>query len=559
MLGSHKGVLVTTLFLSLVASSVNLAQPMLVNKMLDQFGQHHTGGLVALLTLLLLTGAIASGAQTYLLTRTAERSVLSTRSLLIKHILRLPISTFNTLRSGDLITRLGSDTTLIRSAFTGGLVDTVASVFTMGGAIILMATLDTILLLVVLGVVTLTLIIILMASRQIQKFTKRLQTAVGELGSEMHRDLLAVRTIRAANAQQRAERELVSQADLAWQEGAKIAKFQGLLTPLMGIAMQLCFLLVLGVGGTRVVEGDMQIGELVAFVMYLFTLSMPIGMLFGAVTAIRSAMGAIERIDEVLRLPKEDDSGPDADPSASLSFIDVSFSYSSDQSTPTLTNLTFDVPSGHTVALVGPSGSGKSTTLALMQRFYDPDSGTIRLGDQDVSQFNRTSVRRSIGFVEQESAILSGTVRANLRLGNVDATDAQCWGALRRVGLEEKFQEKDAKGLDTLLGERGLSLSGGQRQRLALARMLLMNTPILLLDEPTSAVDSRNEELILDTIADRSEGRTVVMVAHRLSTVTAADQILVMDKGKIIARGTHRELLDASELYKELAKRQLLS
>ena len=557
MLGRHKGVLAIALALSLVAAGVNLAQPMLVNKMLNQFGQRPVGGIVVLLTILLLAGAIADGTQTYLLTRTAERSVFFTRIHLIRRMLRLPIPTFNTLRSGDLVTRLGSDTTLIRTAFTGGLVDAVASAFTMVGAVALMATLDTILLLVVLTVVVLAMVTMMVVSRQIQKFTKGLQTAVGELGAEMNRDLLAVRTIRAANAQQRVEGELVHQANLAWQEGAKIAKFQGLLSPLMEISIQLCFLLVLGVGGMRVAGGNMQLGELVAFVMYLFTLSSPIGMLFGAVTAIRSAMGAVERINEMLDLPEEDDSGPDAAPAASLSFVDVNFSYSPDQPTPTLKNLTFDVPAGRTVALVGPSGSGKSTTLALMQRFYDPSSGTIRLGGQDVSRFNRTSLRRSIGFVEQEAAILSGTVRNNLQLGSAEATDVQCWEALRRVGLEKKFQEKGAKGLDTLLGERGLSLSGGQRQRLALARMLLMNTPILLLDEPTSAVDSRNEELILDAIV--AEGRTVVMAAHRLSTVTNADQILVMDKGELVARGTHKELLRTSELYRELARRQLLS
>ena len=185
-----------------------------------------------------------------------------------------------------------------------------------------------------------------------------------------------------------------------------------------------------------------------------------------------------------------------------------------------------------------------------MQRFYDPDAGTIRLGEQDVAELSRESVRRSIGYVEQEAAVLAGSVRDNLHLANPDASDDECWNSLRKVGLAERFEE--AQGLDTLIGDRGVSLSGGQRQRLALARMLL-------LDEPTSAVDSRNEQLILDAIAESAEGRTLVVVAHRLSTVTDADQIIVMDEGRVVAKGRHEELLNSSPLYRDLASRQLLS
>ena len=373
-----------------------------------------------------------------------------TRTHLIARMLRLPIASFNTLRTGDLVTRLGSDTTMIRSAFTGGVVDSVASVFTMVGAIVLMAALDPILLVVVLAVLVLAVGTVIVASVKIQVFTKRLQAAVGDLGADMDRSLVAVRTVRASNAEDDVERELVAQADHAWQQGAKIAKFQGLLNPLVGVAMQLCFLLVLGVGGARVAAGSMELGELVAFVMYLFTLAMPIGLLFGAITTIRSAMGAVERINQVLALDVEDNSGPDISPAADLEFRDVGFAYDPDQSTPTVGSLNFTIPPGSTVALVGPSGSGKSTTLALMQRFYDPDRGQILLGGQDVFEFNRTSVRKAIGFVEQEASILAGSVRENLRLGARHAGDDQCWEALRRVGLEEKFRDLD--GLDTKLG-----------------------------------------------------------------------------------------------------------
>ena len=222
-----------------------------------------------------------------------------------------------------------------------------------------------------------------------------------------------------------------------------------------------------------------------------------------------------------------------------------------------LDDVSFSVAPGTKTALVGPSGGGKSTILALLERFYDPSSGKIFLGEQDMSTLSRESVRGMVGYVEQEAAILAGTVRENLQLANFSATDEQCWKALDQVNLRDRFA--DANGLETVLGDRGVSLSGGQRQRLALARMLLMDSPILVLDEPTSAVDSHNEQLILDAIATAGTKKTVIIVAHRLSTVTDADQILVIDDHQIQDRGTHEELLNSSMLYKELASRQLLA
>ncbi|WP_042380797.1 ABC transporter ATP-binding protein [Corynebacterium resistens] len=557
MLGKHKLDLFVGLVLSILGSIVQLTQPLVVNKMLQQIGSTSITPKVALLVVLLFIGAIAGGLKTYVLTRTAERSVYVTRQQLIARLLRLPISSFNTLRTGDLVSRLGSDTTLIRAAFTGGLVDSMASIFAVVGAVVFMAVLDPILLLVVIVVLSVTVGIVIVASARIQLFTKRLQTAVGDLGADMERSLVAVRTLRALNAENEVERELVGQADRAWRQGNKVARFEGMLDPLVFVALQLCFLFVLGVGGVRVAAGNMQLGELLAFIMYLFTLAMPIGLLFGAITTIRSAMGAVERVNEVLALDVEVNSGPDISPASELEFRNVCFAYDQEEPTPTVKSLTFTIQPGSKVAIVGPSGSGKSTTLALIQRFYDPNDGQILLGGQNISEYSRTSLRRIVGFLEQEASILAGTVRENLKLGAREATDVQCWEVLRKVGLEEKFQH--IKGLDTKLGERGISLSGGQRQRLALARTLLLDTPILLMDEPTSAVDSYNEKLILSTISEQCHGRTIVMVAHRLSTVIDADQILVMNQGSIVSSGTHSELMDNCPLYRDLAKRQSLA
>ncbi|QNH95916.1 ABC transporter ATP-binding protein [Corynebacterium anserum] len=567
MLAFHRGALVLGIVFALVNSVGALLQPEVMNRIIGEVGHGSVTDLVLVLFAIMLVTAVASACQIFVLNRTAEAAVFQTRGRLIARMLRLPMARYDSMRTGDLVTRLGSDTTLIRSAFTGGLVDAIAGVVTMLGSIILMALIDVFLLSMVLVLVAGTVVIVVIASKKIQRYTKQLQKSVGLLGAGMDRALVAIRTIRAANAQQQVEDDLVAEAERAFGKGKQTAKIEAFLYPVSGLALQASFLIVLGVGGARVSTGTIAVGDLVAFALYLFMLAMPLGQIFGAVTTIRSAMGAIERIQEVLDTPEESTAGDEAQLASSLSFDAISFSYPSAKEmegesvesvvrTEVLHDVSFQIPAGKVTAFVGPSGSGKSTTLALMQRFYDPDSGTIYLGEQNMSGLTRESVRRSIGYVEQEAAVLAGTVRDNLLLARYDATDGECWDCVRQVGLDQHFQQ--AEGLDTLIGDRGMSLSGGQRQRLALARMLLMDAPILLLDEPTSAVDSRNEQLILDAIADSARGRTLVVVAHRLSTVIDADQIIVMEAGRVVAVGTHEELLQISTLYRDLAHRQLL-
>lgn len=223
---------------------------------------------------------------------------------------------------------------------------------------------------------------------------------------------------------------------------------------------------------------------------------------------------------------------------------------------PVLREVSFGVPVGTTTAIVGPSGSGKSTLLSLVERFYDLDAGRIELGGGDIRELDRAALRRTLGYVEQQAPVLAGTIRDNLLLAAPEASDEQCSDVLRQVNLHERFEAAD--GLDSVLGDHGLQLSGGERQRLALARVLLTDAPVLLLDEPTASVDSRNEQLITDAIAAAAGRRTLLVVAHRLSTVRAADQIVVLDGGVVDGVGTHSELLETSPLYRDLAQRQFL-
>lgn len=554
MLAHHKGALTLALVLSVAGAVLSLMQPLVINNIISRIGAESVTPLVWGLVGLLLISSVVSALQLYVMTRTAESAVLTTRRQLAARMLRLPVRVYDRHRSGDLVTRLGSDTTLIRAAFTGGLIDAIGGAVMMVGAVILMALIDVLMLSIVLGVVVFTMVVVIGVSRFIQKYTKKAQAAVGELGADMDRALGAIRTIRAAGAEPRVEEGLHADAQEAFDMGVVVAKIGAALRPATGLAMQGSFLVVLGIGGARVSTGDITVADLVSFVLYLFMVSMPLGQIFGAITTVRQAMGAIERISEIMDEEPEATTGAPAQPARDLTFENVTFSY--DGQTEVLRDVSFHIPAGKKTAFVGPSGSGKSTTLALIERFYDIDSGRILLGDQDTAELSRASVRSVIGYVEQEAAVLSGTVRENLLLGSAEAGDERCWWALDQVNLRSRME--DAAGLDTVLGDRGLSLSGGQRQRLALARMLLMDTPVLLLDEPTSAVDSQNEQLILDSIDAIAEDRTLVVVAHRLSTVTDADQIIVIDAGRVVATGTHAELLTHSPIYRDLASRQLL-
>ncbi|WEK13720.1 MAG: ABC transporter ATP-binding protein [Candidatus Microbacterium phytovorans] len=603
----HTRVLVFVGLLSIVGAVVTLAQPLLVGQVIERVQSGEALGiLVWVIVGLVVVASLVAGYQHYLLQRTGTAVVYSSRRQLIARILRLPIAEFDARRTGDLVSRVGTDTTLLYAVLTQGLADAVGNALIFLGAIVAMAFIDPILLVAIVAVLGAAITAVVVLSGRIRTATRQQQEKVGELASGVERAVGSIRTIRAAGATSREADEVTARATEVYGVGVRIAKVSALVVPVAGIALQASLLVVLGFGGFRVADGSITIAQLVTFVMFLFLLIGPLGTLFGAITSVNQALGALGRIQEVLDLPLETDgdervaraisvdtglvgtaTGVDAVPA--IEFREVHFAYpaavvaarrsaetaaraalsdarvdpASVEVAPAgdgevLRGVSFAVPRGSRVALVGPSGAGKSTTLALIERFYDPTAGAILLDGVDVRGIDRDRLRAQLGYVEQDAPTLAGTIADNLRLGAPSATDAECEAVLRAVNLGGVL-ERDPLGLDAPVGEAGVMLSGGERQRLAIARALLAAPPILLLDESTSSLDGLNEQRMREAIDAVATGRTLVVIAHRLSTVVDSDLIVVLDGGSVVGQGTHAELVASVPLYRDLAAHQLLT
>lgn len=589
-LAEHRRVLGFVVALSTVGALTGLAQPLLVAQVISavEAGDPLTF-LVGMLISLVVATALLSGFRHYLLQRTGEGVVLSSRKTIVRRLLHLPIREFDERRTGDLVSRVGSDTTLLRAVLTQGLVEALGGAVTFIGAIIAMLILDPILFSLTIAVVAIAVTTVVTLSRRIRTASRKAQEKVGDLTASVERAISAIRTVRAAGATEREIAAIERDSEGAWRMGIVVAKISALVVPVSGIALQVAFLVVLGVGGFRVASGQLEVASLVAFILFLFMMIMPLGQAFGAINSVNQALGALGRIQEIIDIPSEDAADtasahttlPDIFPPTipALSFHHVSFSYperahkseaekllaeqlGSDApgepvSRAVLDDVSFVVPVGSRVALVGPSGAGKSTIFALTERFYDPTAGHIELAGVRLTDIPRAVLRRQLGYVEQDAPVLAGSIRDNLLLAAPEAATEECLAVIEEVNLSEVLA-RDPLGLDAPVGEGGVMLSGGERQRLAIARALLAAPGILLLDESTSSLDGKNEQLMRDAIDKVAQSRTLIVIAHRLSTVVDSDLIIVLENGQVIGQGTHRELLDSTPLYRDLASHQLL-
>jgi ATP-binding cassette subfamily C protein len=559
----HRWALLAGAVLSLLTGATGLLLPLIARELIDDLSHDRTitGALLAMSGLVVANTALGA-LGSYVLRRTAESVVLGARRALSSYLLRLRIAAVDRTEPGDLMARITSDTTLLREVTTDSLVGLGTGGLTLVATVVMMGLVDPVLLGVTLAVILAAGTVLGLIVPRINRASRQAQDAVGVMGASLERILGALRTVKASGAEHREERTLHAAAEESWRQSVRAAKWSAAAGNTAGLAMQIAFITVLAVGGARVATGAIDVGTLVAFLLYVFYLMSPIQQVVGAVTQYQTGAAALARIQEALRLPAEPAAQPAPLPSpgaepAAVAFTDVRFRYADDL--PYVHHgVTFAVPAQGMTAFVGPSGAGKTTVFSLIERFYDPESGVITLDGRDLADWELASLRSAIGYVEQDAPVLSGSLRDNLLLGHPDADEdavARVVKTTRLDGLVAKLPH----GLDTLVGHRGTKLSGGERQRVAIARALLRRPRLLLLDEATSQLDAVNEAALRDTVADVARTTTVLVVAHRLSTVTMADRIVVMDAGRVRAVGTHRELVGADPLYAELAATQFLA
>ncbi|WUT87785.1 ABC transporter ATP-binding protein/permease [Streptomyces melanogenes] len=550
--------------LGLLGSLMGLAQPLAAKHVMDDMGRGQVAaGPVVALSALVVAGGVLAGLGHYVLDRSAEAVVCAARRRLTDRLLRLRVPVVERTEPGDLIARATSDTALLRQSAPQAVSAAVTGTLITVATVVMMGLLDAVLLGVTLAVIAFVGVVVAVVSPHIGRATRHTQESVGRIGAALERALGAFRTLKASGAEQREAAVLHRAAEHARRTGVRAAAWEAVSATVSAVVVQICFLVVLGVGGTRVTSGAIGVSTLVAFLLYLFALAPRIGQLVDGVGQFQIGSAAAARIREVEELEVEDVGAPGVaappgqEPSpATVTFHEVRFAYR-----PGLPDVhrrvSFTVPGCGLTAFVGPSGAGKTTAFSLIERFYEPDAGRVSLDGKDVREWPLAELRANIGYVEQDSPVLAGTLRDNLTLGVGEATADQLRRVLRLARLEG-VADRLPQGLDTHVGHRGCRLSGGERQRVAIARALLRRPRLLLLDEATSQLDAANEAALRDTVADAARTTTVLVVAHRLSTVTTADRIVVMEAGCVRAVGTHAQLLAGDSLYRELATTQLL-
>jgi ABC-type multidrug transport system fused ATPase/permease subunit len=555
----HRRTLVLAAVLGLLGAAAGLAQPLAAREVIEALAADDslTGPLV-ILSVLVIAAAIVTAAHYWLLERTAQRIVLRARRGLTGRVLRLRMGELDRLAPGDLVARATSDTTLLGEVSSTGLVQLFNGAITLVGAIVLMAVIDVPLLLVTLLVLVVIGVAIGFVLPAIARATERAQASVGDMGSVLERALGAIRTVKASGAEEREAAAIGAAAEAAYRQGLRNARYQALVGTSTGFVIQVAFLAVLGVGGARVATGSLPVADLIAFLLYLFYLTDPVAGIAQGATQMQAGLAAVRRLETVSDLPVEEDeplSAAARDDGPLVAFDEVGFRYRA-EGPAVLDRVSFTVPARGLLAIVGPSGAGKTTLFALLERFYDPHEGSIAFGGRDLRAWPRSELRAAIAYVEQEAPVLAGSVRANLLYAAPEASEGALRATLDATRLDGVIAGLP-DGLDTDVGARGTGLSGGERQRIAIARALLREPRLLLLDEASSQLDAVNEQALRAAVASAAERCAVVAIAHRLSTVVAADRIVVLDGGRVRAQGTHRELVEGDALYRELATTQL--
>ena len=564
LLRPHLPTLLLGLLLGLAANAAGLATPLVTKWVLDSL--QDSGGLagpVGWLLALVVAGSVIGFCQWVLFGRLGERVVLGARRMLVDRVLRARVGDVVGTPSGEVVTRVTSDTGLLHAA-SSSLVGLVNAVIALVGTLVLMGVLDLPLLGTTMVAVVVVAVLMSTLLPRIARAESRTQESVGQVGATLEGAVRAIRTVKASRAEARIGERIGQHADDAARHGVSAAVTSALVWTISWTGIQLAVIAILGIGAWRAGNGLMEVSTLIAFLLYAFQLMGPISELTGNLTALQSGIAAAERIQQMARFQPETPDAPapetagdrrgapdradggSGDTVIELRGVTARYAPGAPEA---VSGLDLRIPRrGHT-AVVGPSGAGKTTLLSLLLRFLEPVEGEIRLDGRPYATWTADEVRARLAYVEQETPLVPGSVRDNLLFTHPDGTDAEIERALDAVRMSEAVAALP-DGVDTSL--QAGQLSGGQRQRIAVARAVLRTPDVLLLDEATAQVDGITEQALQTCIAQVAARSAVVTVAHRLSTVLDADQIVVMDAGRVRAVGTHAELLGADELYREL-------
>lgn len=555
-----KRVFLIGMLFTLLTSGAALVVPQLTRKLVDGSSLAQMNMSLLLTLVLAFVAQLAFGALgSFLLRFSGEHTVKNLREQLWDHLISLPVQFYDEHKSGDTSSRLVNDTTVIKELITSHFPNFISGGIQLIGSMIILFIMDWKMAGLMFLAVPIMAIIMIPIGRIMSKIGRELQSATADFNADTSEKLSEIRLIKSSNGE---AFEKVSGRSLImsiFKLGIKDAKIEAVLQPIMMTAMIGLFVVVLGYGAVRVQDGSLSSGQFVAFLLYLFNIMMPVGSFATFFSQLQKAMGATERVVQLFEIPSENfNQGKVVNVAGQKNKFDgVSFQYEANR--PILKNVSFEANENNVVAFVGPSGGGKSTIFSLIERFYEPTEGNIKIGDKDIQDVDLHSWRSQIGLVSQDSAVFAGTIRENLQYG-LDETlsDDELWHGLS-LAYAEAFVRDFPLQLDTEIGERGVKLSGGQKQRIAIARAFLRNPQILMLDEATASLDSQSEEQVQRALNQLMEGRTTFVIAHRLSTIVDADMIHFVEKGEITGSGTHSSLLESHDLYRAYVKEQIVS
>lgn len=559
MFGQEKWKLLSVFFIATAGSALALVGPLLIGKAVDAMATANGVDFPGLYRIMLflglayLMGALLTWLQEWWIAGVVQRIVRIIRESLFASIQRLPLAFFDTRTHGELMSRLSNDVENVSAMLSSSTTQLFASLLTVTGSLVMMLWLSPVLTALTLVTVPFTLLLSGSIAKRSRKQFRTQQANLAALNGHIEEILSGQLVVKAFGREEQVIRQFDDINARLRESGRKAQMMAGMVMPMLNAMTNLGFVIVATAGGALAISGAVSVGVIASFINYSRQFSRPLNEIANLYSSIQSAQASAERVFELMDETPEPEDAPGAIPmtcpEGHVRFEDVCFGYV--PGVPVLANVCLEATPGKTIALVGPTGAGKTTVVNLLVRFYDPQGGRISMDGRTLREWTRQTLRPSFGMVLQDTHLFSGTIRENVRYGRLDASDAEVEEAVRAVGADH-WVRRLPDGYETVLDESGGGLSQGQRQLLSIARAVLADPAVLILDEATSSVDTRTEMVLQQAMLHLRKGRTSFIIAHRLSTIREADEILVIDQGGIIERGTHQELMDASGFYADL-------